>query len=306
MVVLGLLGSACTRSSLPAEGPPTAETKAAAAEAKAAAAEAKAAADEPARPPARGCNPSTFERDAEGRIVWRIGDASVRFAATEELEADTTYHYRRRSIRIEAVDDPAVHLESACYPETDCGAPPPPDDPDEELWCLVSHGMYGFSAFFELIARHRPCEAPLDLFEGLVLQAPSPTCFRVGLPIYPGAAYEALGEQHEALVAAGIPQEVIERFDAHAEAAEHADRGMNDPEDNARAAVALDALRAALAPYTEQEAAWIVDVTAARALARVRPRYPYVLVGPGEKLYDVVSTETDPWTLAPTPAPWGR
>lgn len=247
------------------------------------------------------CNPSRFERSAEG-FTWVIGGASLRFRTHEKVEEQYTYNYRRRTARIESIDDPTIYLESSPYTETDCGAPPDPEGND--LWCLVSHGLYGAESLFPLIEAHRPCESGLELLEAFALHSTAPTGFRVALTTYPGALYEELGELSEQMAEQGLEAGLIEAIDAHAKAAEDAYQGYDRPEDNAKCAAALAEARKLLAPHTRLEAAWRADLVAMRALARLEKRYPYTLVGPRETFYDVVDSHTDPWIMKPTPPPW--
>jgi hypothetical protein len=249
----------------------------------------------------RACNPSRFERSAEG-FTWIVGDASLRFRTREEAADEPAYNYRRRTARIELVDDPSVFLESSAYTETDGDAPPDPEGNDR--WYLVSHGLVGAGSFFALVQAHRPCESGLELLEAFAQRSTAPTCFRVALPTYPGALYEEMGMLSEEMAEQGLERGLIEAIDAHAKRAEDAYQGYDRPEDTAKCAAALEEARKLLAPHTGLEAAWKADLVAARSLARLQRRYPDTLVGPQETFYDVVDTAADPWVVEPTPAPW--
>ncbi len=251
-----------------------------------------------AAPPPQ-CNRSAFVPTADG-VVWSIGGQQVRFRATEET-GELAYNYRRRTVRIDAVDGGAF-IASSCYAETDCGAPPDADGDDR--WCLATHGLEGAHTLFDLIAPHRPCESPIELLEALAAHATAPACLRVALGTYPGAAYDQVGFLEEDLATQGVPPDVITAVIAHAKAAEDLDSGVRDPAEQAAAAAALRDLRQAIAPYLALGPAWKLDLLAARALATLERRYPATLVGPDEALDDVVST--DPWQTVPTPAPWAR
>ncbi len=232
--------------------------------------------------PTARCSPSRFETTDDG-ITWRVGDAKIPLSVSQR-NGEHRYNYTNRTVRIEAPATPGVFLEASCYTETDCGAEKDADGNDR--WCLVSHGLSGASTWFGLVAEHRPCESPLELLEAFALHAPSPTCLREALPTYPGALYETT-EPYDRMVEAGVPAEVVASLDRHAKAAMDADRGYNDPGDNAKAAEALRALRELIAPHTQGEAAWGLDLLAARALARLEGRYPNTLVGRGNRYYDV-------------------
>lgn len=246
------------------------------------------------------CAPSSFEPTDDG-FVWIVGDQRVRFVASEEAD-DLAYNYRRRQVRLEAVDGGTGSLSADCYTETDCDVPP--DAEGRDRWCLVSNGLDGSHGLFDLLAPLRPCETPLELLEAMAIRSTSPTCLRTALVTYPGAAYDELGFFSEIMAEEGVPAEVIAEVDALAKEAADADRGHGDPEDDARSAAALRTLRERIAPYTTTSAAWRVDLLAARALARLEDRYPATLVGPEETFYDLRSE--DPWDIVPTPAPWAR
>ncbi len=247
------------------------------------------------------CNPSRFDPTPEG-FTWTVGDATLEFRAHETAEAEYAYNYRRRTARIESVDDPSIFLESSAYTETDCGAPPDADGND--VWCLVSHGLVGASSLFPLIEAHRPCESGLEILEAFAIHSTSPTSFRVALPTYPGALYEELGMLSEEMAEQGMEPALLEEIDAYAHEAEDADQGYDRPEDNAKCAAALEKARALLAPHTGLAGAWKADLVAARSLARLQRRYPYTLVGPRETFYDVVDADASPWIIQPTPSPW--
>lgn len=281
---------ACTKPSPPAVEPPAAALTSAG----------PAGPDTTAAPAAAACSTSTFT-PTEGGVVWSSGAHRVRFRAIEEA-GELAYNYRRRTVRMEAVDGESAYLESSCYTETDCDAPNDADG--NERWCLVAHGLRGAPTLFELVARHRPCESAMELLEALAVHSASPTCFRVALGSYPGIVYDELGYLSETMATQGVPAEVITAVEAHAKAANDADGGRQDPQDEAASAAALRELRQVLAPYTTTEAAWQVDLLAARALASLEDRHPYTLVGPDETFYDVVSTTEDPWTTVPTAPPW--
>ncbi|MCH9680503.1 MAG: hypothetical protein K0V04_03635 [Deltaproteobacteria bacterium] len=250
---------------------------------------------------APACHPSRFDRSSDG-FTWIVGDATIEFRTHETVEAEYAYNYRRRTARIESIDDPSIFLESSAYTETDCGAPP--DSEGNDVWCLVSHGLVGAHSLFPLIETHRPCESGLELLEAFALHSTSPTSFRVALATYPGALYEQLGVSSEEMAEQGMEAALIEKIDVYAHAAEQADQGYDRPEDNAKCAAALEEARVLLAPHLGLAAAWKADLVAARALAGLQRRYPYTLVGPRETFYDVVDTNADPWTVQPTAPPW--
>lgn len=76
-------------------------------------------------------------------------------------------------------------------------------------------------------------------------------------------------------------------------------------EDNAKVAKILRSLRKTIAPYTHLEAAWALDLLATRALATVEVRYPYTIVGEGNRFYDVVEGDGETEKIIrDTEAPW--
>lgn len=251
--------------------------------------------------PEPACHASRFERTPEG-FIWHVGTAALPFRAWHEAEETDRFNYRRRTAHIAYVDDPSVKISSDAYAETDCGAEP--DDDGNEVWCLSSNGLVGESSLFRLVQAHRPCESGLELLEAFAMHSSAPTAFRVGLPMDQGFFHEMLGFLGESMAAEGIPQTAIDEVNAHAQRAVDADSGYRRPEDDALAIAALDDARGVLAPFLAQESAWHADVLAARALAKLRRRYPATQVGPRETLYDVVEPDADPPRRVPTPAPW--
>lgn len=292
LLVAVLTASGCTRTGQPQTSPAAPSISAD-----------PPAALEPTEPAvAPGCAASSFERTSDG-VTWRLGDRSIEFASTIEwLEDESDYNYRRRTVHLVSGD---VDLAASCYAETDCDVP---DDADGKgRWCLVSHGLEGEWSLPALIDTANPCESSLEVLEGLAQHSAAPTCFRAALPIYPGAPWEKLGELSEPLREGGLPAATLADFERLAKAANDADKGYNDPADNAAAAQALRQLDDLLSDQAPQESIWELKLMVARALARVEGRYPATLVGPDEVLYDAwLGVGEDPPKIVPTAAPWAR
>jgi len=273
LVALGLASAACSRPSANPVPPPRSSARGESAD------EQPGSRSAPQRD--GGCQPSSFERTSTG-VAWRVGDAVVEFAETLEwLETESAYNYRRRTVQLSHGE---VALASSCYTETDCDVP---DDPDGgKRWCLVSHGLDGSATLRALEQTRHACESPLEILEGLTQHSAAPTCFRVALGTYPGAAWEELGVLASELQAQGVSAETLAEIERLAKAAQDADRGYNDPADNAKAAAALEALQTVLAQHMDLEPAWQLGLLISRSLARLQDRYPATLVGPNDKLYD--------------------
>lgn len=252
------------------------------------------------RPATPACAPSSFERTSDG-VTWRLGDRSIEFSSTIDwLENTSDYNYRRRTVHLISGN---TDLAASCYAETDCDVP---DDADgKERWCLVSHGLEGEWSLHALIGAANPCESSLELLEGLAQHSAGPTCFRAALATYPGAPWETLGELAEPLRVGGLSAATLADFERLAKAANDADKGYNDPADNAAAAQALRKLDDLLSDQAPQVSIWELKLMVARALARVEGRYPATLVGPDEVLYDAwFGAGEEPPKIVPTAAPW--
>lgn len=246
------------------------------------------------------CTSSSFESTPTG-VAWRIGDRTVEFTSTVEFsESASEYNYRRRTVHL--VHD-GIDLHASCYPETDCDVP---DDAEgHDRWCLVSHGLRREHLLRSLFEGSTPCESSLELLEGLAQHSAAPTCFRAALPTYPGAPWEKLAELSEPLQEEGVPAATLAELERLAKAANDADRGYNDPVDNAAVAKALRELDALLVEHAHHEAAWELRLVVARSLARVEARYPATLVGPKEVLYDAwFGAGEEPPKITRTAAPW--